>query len=228
MPMEKVQFQPNTPECVRLKYPVGKIVSGVYGEQIYYSLADGRAMYLDLAVGQKVNELGAQPGQPIMIMKKWSGKKTDKATWMVWKDDGSDPELVGKLAESMHLARASQLGPQGDGTFAIGNSGAGVSAPAPVKAATTNAKGSGTSHSSHATPRKPAQQAEEIPSDPGLEAEWARALYAEGAALIDVYAALWRDARAKYPGEVKPDDVRGLLTTAYIHSRKLSGGYRAA
>jgi hypothetical protein len=226
MPMEKVQFQPNTPECVRLKYPVGKIVSGVYGEQIYYTLADGRAMYLDLHVGQKVNELAARPGDPIMIMKKWSGKKTDKPVWHVWRDDGSDPQLVGKLAESMHLARASQLGPQGDGTFAI--SGASVSAPAPVKAAATNATGNGSPHLTHGTPRKPAQQAEEIPENPELQEEWARALFAEGSVLIDVYAALWRDARAKYPGEVKPDDVRGLLTTAYISSRKLTGGFRAA
>ena len=137
--MEKVQFQPNVPVQVALKYPVGKIVSGNFGEQIYYTTADNRAMYLDLGVGQKVNELGARPGEPILITKRWSGKKGDQASWEVCRVQPQLPEadpgnmLQHQLRDSVILARARKAGEQPDGTLVM--PAASVQPPAAVAAA---------------------------------------------------------------------------------------------
>jgi len=209
-PKRRVDFEPNTPQCVRLKYPVGKIVSGMYGEQIYYSLSDGRVMYLDLAVGQKVNELACKPGEPILIMKKWSGKRTDRPEWHVWKDDGSDPEVVGKLAESMHLVR--QVGPQRDGTFVVPSAPAGASArttaAAPAPAAAPCSDG----------------QPPKNGTNSGNSSASGSPLLAEAKALVDIFAEAWMYASAKYEGRVKPDDVKSFVITAFIQHGK--GGAR--
>jgi hypothetical protein len=194
MALEKVTFEPNTPVCVRLKYPAGKIVSGQFGEQVYYSLADGRAMYLDLSVGEKVNQIAARPGEPIMILKKWSGKRTERPEWMVWKDDGSDPELVGQLAAS--------IGQQRNGTFAVPKlPGAGAVTPAPAATLT------------------PSRQTQPTANN-GNSSTWGDDLLSEANQLVDIYAAAWKYTRERYPGEVKPEEVKSMVITAYIQRGK--------
>lgn len=207
MAMEKITFEPNMPVTVRLKYPVGKIVSGNYGEQVYYSTADGKAMYLDLHVGQMLNELSPKVGEPILIMKKWSGKKGERPEWHVWRDDGSDPGLVGKLAESHGLARASQIGQQPDGTFRI------PAAPPQAPIQPTNG-------ATALAPRK-------APDVAQVAQAWSQALLAEANALVDIFAAAWEHARETYRGQVKPEDVRALVTSAYIQSRNRGNGHAA-
>ena len=211
--MEKITFTPNLPVTVRLKYPVGKIVSGNYGEQVYYSTSDGKAMYLDLHVGQMVNELQPKPGEPILIMKKWSGKKTDRPEWHVWRDDGSDPDLVGKLAESHGLARASQIGQQPDGSFRL---------PAPPKS-DGNSREFPSAQTQGATalaPRKPVEPSKAVRT-------WEDGILAESNALIDVFAAAWKYARERYEGQVKPDEVKTFVCTVYIQSRKMGASHGA-
>jgi len=75
---EKITFEPNLPVTVTLAYPQGKIVSGRFGEQVMLGTADGRVMFLDLAVAQKVNLLEPQAGESITIC-----KRTSK-DWAVW------------------------------------------------------------------------------------------------------------------------------------------------
>ena len=43
---DKVQFQTNVPVDVALKYNDGKGVTGQYGDQVLYTLTDGRVMYV--------------------------------------------------------------------------------------------------------------------------------------------------------------------------------------
>src|SRR5437763_1042040 len=76
--MEKIKFQANVPESVTLRHGNGKIVDGRFGEQVYYSLADGRCMYLDLGVAQKLNVLEVQAGESVSICKRGGG------VWDVW------------------------------------------------------------------------------------------------------------------------------------------------
>jgi hypothetical protein len=44
----QVVFEPNVPQQVKLKFPQGRIVSGSYGEQMYYSLAPMGRAFLEL------------------------------------------------------------------------------------------------------------------------------------------------------------------------------------
>jgi antitoxin (DNA-binding transcriptional repressor) of toxin-antitoxin stability system len=70
--MDKVKFELHTPQVVTLK-TTGKIVPGQFGEQTFYVLQDGRAMYLDLAVSQKLNFMEVRPGESVSICKRGKG-----------------------------------------------------------------------------------------------------------------------------------------------------------
>jgi hypothetical protein len=122
--MEKVVFTPNMPVQVALKYPEGKPVDGRFGDQMMYTLLDGRVMYLDMDVATKINLLGPRRGETFWIAKRWTGKKSDSPQWDVWGVEAGEviPANLARLAE------------------------AGVSAPAPAKAATTAAYGNGHSN----------------------------------------------------------------------------------
>ena len=68
--LDKVTFDFNVPEIVELKYPEGKPVDGRFGPQVYYSLADGRCMYVEPVVAQQIARLGVQPGDAVEILKR--------------------------------------------------------------------------------------------------------------------------------------------------------------
>lgn len=87
--MEKVTFTPNVPQQVALRFPDGKLVEGRFGDQVLFTLVDGRAMYLDTAVAAKINQLGIQKGERFHICKRWSGKKGDQMQWDVYQLEGS-------------------------------------------------------------------------------------------------------------------------------------------
>ena len=58
--MEKLTFTPNIPVQVALRFPDGKLVEGRFGDQVFYTTTDGKAMYLDTVVAAKINQLGIQ------------------------------------------------------------------------------------------------------------------------------------------------------------------------
>jgi hypothetical protein len=84
----KVEFEPNTPQQIALRFKTGKTVEGRFGDQMYFSLSDGRAMYVDLDVAAKIDQLQLRPSEPFWLCKRWTGKKTDKPTWEAWTDAG--------------------------------------------------------------------------------------------------------------------------------------------
>jgi hypothetical protein len=53
---DKVQFQTNIPVEAALKYGDGKEVNGQYGDQVLYTLTDGRVMYVPPIVKMKNSE----------------------------------------------------------------------------------------------------------------------------------------------------------------------------
>jgi hypothetical protein len=201
---EAVEFTPNVPVQVALAYKEGKIVEGRFGQRVMFTLADGRVMFLDLDVAQKINELEPKPRQPFFVRKEFSGKKGDLAHWRVW------------------LSPDPSVGEQPDGTFVVPSSqpGAGVSpaapaSPAPVSnpAPTVNHNGNGNTNGNS----KP-------PAELNIHQGWAQFLLAQTNALVDVYAAALNYASQKHGNQVKADDVRSLLTTAYISQCKNGGG----
>lgn len=214
---EAVDFPPNTPVLVSLKYGQGKIISTRNGERVMFTLADERVMFLDLGPAQKINELGVNVRETFFLKKQWSGKKGERVEWVCWlspetekaraiaeaRKDGSDPDLVGKLQDSIHQAQG-RFGSQPDGTFAvprIDSARASVSAPAQAPSETRK----------DSTPN----------SNPvGHLQGWAQFLLSETTALLDVYAAAVRYSSEKHGNLVKPEDVRALMTTAFIQTRK--------
>jgi len=66
---DKVQFQTNVPVEVALKYNDGKEVNGQYGDQVLYTLTDGRAMYVPPIVKRKIDELGIGRGELFTLTK---------------------------------------------------------------------------------------------------------------------------------------------------------------
>jgi hypothetical protein len=66
---DKVQFQTNVPIDVALKYNDGKEVTGQYGDQVLYTLTDGRVMYVPPIVRKRIDELAIGRGELFTITK---------------------------------------------------------------------------------------------------------------------------------------------------------------
>jgi len=60
-----------------------------------------------------------------------------------------------------------------------------------------------------------------------IHQSWAQVLLGQTSTLIDVYAAALNYAGAKHGDAVKPEDVKTLLTTAFINLAKQGGAHAA-
>ena len=52
-----LKCKPNVPEEIALKFPDGINVAGQYGNQVLYTLADNRRLYVPPIVAAKIKEL---------------------------------------------------------------------------------------------------------------------------------------------------------------------------
>ncbi len=69
--MEKLKLIPNTPEVIALEFTQGRPVSSSFGgDQVLYTLADGRQMYLSPFVAAKIDALNFGKGEPFRICKR--------------------------------------------------------------------------------------------------------------------------------------------------------------
>jgi hypothetical protein len=66
---DKVTFQTNVPVEVALKYGDGKDVNGQYGDQVLYTLMDGRVMYVPPIVRKQIEDLGIGRGDLFTVTK---------------------------------------------------------------------------------------------------------------------------------------------------------------
>src|ERR1051326_4963937 len=112
-PREIIEFKPNQPVQVALKYPTGKTVPGIRGERVMFSLTDNRVMFLDLGPAQRINELKVKPGEPFFVTLHWSGKKKDRKEWTA--SLAPEAELRGGPG-----AGAGAGGPRGGGEGGVG------------------------------------------------------------------------------------------------------------
>src|SRR5260370_13670475 len=88
---EKVQFQTNVPIDVALKYNDGKEVTGQYGDQVFYTLTDGRVMYVPPIVKKKIDELGIGRGELFTITEAEKKNGTRRTIeWVVGTDGSAD------------------------------------------------------------------------------------------------------------------------------------------
>jgi len=88
---EVVDFQPNVPVTLALKYAQGKTVSSQYGERIMFSLIDGRVMFLNLEVAGQIASLGINVREFFTITKKLNGNPDSLPTWEVSRIAGEQP-----------------------------------------------------------------------------------------------------------------------------------------
>ena len=86
---ERITFQANVPVTAALAYPDGLQVAGRFGDQIMYTLADERVMYVPPAVRNRLVELGIQPGELFTICK--AERKQGNRRFIEWQvnKDGS-------------------------------------------------------------------------------------------------------------------------------------------
>jgi hypothetical protein len=227
---EKIQFQTNIPVELGLQFLEGKPVDSQFGGvQHLFSTTDNRVFFVSEMVGNiiadQVRKLGVQKGEPIEICKAevTQGRGRKGMQWIV-KKVGFVPGQQPDGTFVVPAPPANELEHQLEQSIAAvrnGQSGAGGGTPAPGRAAAPNGEqpctngngnkpnGNGASHHGH------------HPETNGYQ-PWARVLLNQTSSLIDVYTAALAYAGTKN-GSVKPEDVRSLLTTAFINLSKQGG-----
>jgi len=82
-PRDVVEFPPNTPATVALKYAQGRTISGQYGERVMFTLTDGRVMFLAPEVAGQIETLGINVREWFTITKRTTGQSGAPVTWDV-------------------------------------------------------------------------------------------------------------------------------------------------
>jgi len=78
-----VEFPPNTPATVALKYAQGRTISGQYGERVMFTLTDGRVMFLAPEVAGQIESLGINVREWFTITKRSASQNGAPVTWDV-------------------------------------------------------------------------------------------------------------------------------------------------
>jgi len=196
--MAILQWQPNQPEELQLKYASGKHVTNNYGrEEVMFSLQDGRLMYVPLIVEKQIQALQVRPGQTIEVCKHQSDGRTE---WKVRRIEAAQPAPQPKPA-----ARAAANG-------------------ASSKAVSSNHSSSSQSRSSqsngHAQPAAELIDQTENLDGPDLESFAERHL--EQALRISLMAAKKAEEYGQKIGkpiQFDKNDVRAMAATLLINGR---------
>jgi hypothetical protein len=129
---EKVQFQTNVPIEVALKYNDGKEVTGQYGDQVLYTLTDGRVMYVPPIVKKRIDELGIGRDEQFTITKaeKTNGTRRTIA-WVVGANENRKPQT--RAQQPNGQAPAQCRGGAGCGSASANGNGRRPTAPGDPK-----------------------------------------------------------------------------------------------
>ena len=80
-PRDVVEFPPNAPVTVALKYSQGRTISGQYGERVMFTLSDGRVMFLAPEVAGRIESLGINVHESFTITRRGSAENGVPVTW---------------------------------------------------------------------------------------------------------------------------------------------------
>lgn len=116
---EKIQFQTNIPVEVALKYADGKDVTGDYGDQVLYSLTDGRVMYVPPVVKKQIQDLEIAKGELFTITK--AEEKSGTRRTVKWLVTASDARVVSAPANGNATSQTRTNGAARSSTPANGN-----------------------------------------------------------------------------------------------------------
>ena len=233
---DKIQFQTNLPVELALQFLEGKPVDSQFGGvQHLFSTTDNRVFFVSEMVGgiiaDQLKKLGVQKGEAIEICKAevTQGRGRKSIQWIVKKVDsalGEQPDGTFAVPAAPESALERQLRESIAATVRNGKPGASAVTPAPGTVAAPNGEqpivngngskpnGNGAAHNG-----RPPQQ--------DIHQRWEQALFGQTTALVDVYAAALKYAGTKHGDAVKPEDVKTLLTTAFINLCKQGGAHAA-
>jgi hypothetical protein len=107
-----VDFPPNAPVTIALKYSQGRMVSSQYGERVMFTLIDGRVMFLDPEVAGRIETLGINVRESFSVTRS-PGEKGDASTWAIARVAGEQPNgtLVLQAPDTTPKASASAAAP---------------------------------------------------------------------------------------------------------------------
>lgn len=89
---DRVVFEANLPVTATLAYADGLKVQGRFGDQVMYSLTDGRVMYVPPAVREKLVELGIRQHEPFAICRAERREGNRRfVDWVVQPDESAAP-----------------------------------------------------------------------------------------------------------------------------------------
>jgi hypothetical protein len=99
---ETVDFPPNVPITLSLKYSEPRLVAGMHGERAMFTTTDNRVLFLDPSVAGKITELGINIRESFSITRKVAGRKGVPDEWLVERTIGEQPNgtmVVPKLPD---------------------------------------------------------------------------------------------------------------------------------
>jgi hypothetical protein len=135
---ERVVFEANVPVTVALAYSDGLKVEGRFGDQVMYSLTDGRVMYVPPIVRDKLVELGIGKSEPFAICR--SERRDGNRRFIEWVVKRNGPATPSKSAPgNTDTPRPTVNGDSGVPVTTSGNgngNGIGQPASAPVRSGT--------------------------------------------------------------------------------------------
>lgn len=197
---EFVRLLNNGPERLVLA-STGVLKQGFYGPRKLFQLADGRSIYLDLEVAQRLEQT-ASIGQEFWLCKRKPAGKGQKTRWDIYLEDptprAGETELERDLRLSLHHSKQLnrnhsdvELTEPERNPLELPNLDTPPSRPVP------------------STDVVQSEAAKKVPS-------WAVTLVNQTNELIDAYAECIGHAN-RYGVSVKPEDVRTLLVTTFIN-----------
>lgn len=213
---EGVLFQNHVPEPVALAYPDG--VEKEFQKEnrswrsVMYTLVDGRVMWLDPEVAQKIRVAQIQPQQTFWLCKR--PVRGQKARWDLYLEDPTPRAQESPLERDMRLTISQAE--RGREAASQRPAAPPVSAQPNQMAACLNHV-SDTSQDINPPAPRPAVVASVQPMQPSQRPQWADTLERQAEHLVDVYGAMVRYATEHHPGIVSREDCRALLTTCFIN-----------
>jgi hypothetical protein len=130
---ERVVFEANVPVTATLAYADGLKVQGRFGDQVMYSLTDGRVMYVPPLVRDKLVELGIRQNEPFNICRAERREGNRRfVDWVVQPNHSGSP---GVSAYARHDVPESPANGDGSARIKSNGSGSGNGKPASAIAA---------------------------------------------------------------------------------------------
>jgi hypothetical protein len=198
-----IRAEANVP--LELAYRDAEPVQGNFGDQVKYTLVDGRITYLDANVAAKIDALGIEPGQPFTLLKRKDGRAY---VWQITPGAAASPAAP-HHAPPAHATAGAINGPVSRYVQSTASrSGHGQLAVPKLD----NGNGHGQAPAAPGNPLGP-------PPGPAVHQGQFQYLIEQTQGLIDAYGALLAYSEQRHGNRIKPDDVRALLTTMFINCK---------